>query len=218
MNKNRISTLIFDFDGTLADTLPNSFNAFQTVFETYDGKQYSDEEVKYMFGPIEPEIIRGHLGSEEVDRAIDLYFKTYTDNHERLVKADSGVHDMLEHFKEKGYKLAVVTGKSRRSLDISMAFLNMDDVFDYTISGNDVNRFKPDPEGVLDVLDELGVDKDAAIFVGDSDADITAGKEAGLYTVGAHWLPNIQTAEFSVEPDTVFADVQSFTDCIEFGK
>lgn len=214
MNNNKISTLIFDFDGTLADTLPNSFNAFQTVFETYDGKHYSDEEVKSMFGPIEPEIIREHLESDDVERAIELYFETYTDNHERLVKADSGVHDMLEHFKEKGYKLAVVTGKSRRSLDISMEFLKMDDVFDYTVSGNDVERFKPDPEGVFDVLDALGVDRDAAIFVGDSDTDITAGKGAGLYTVGAHWLPNIQTAEFSDQPDALFTDVESFVKSI----
>ena len=94
----------------------------------------------------------------------------------------------------------------------------MDDLFDYTVSGNDVDRFKPDPEGVLDVLDELGVYKDAAMFVGDSDADITAGKDAGLYTVGAHWLPNIQTAEFSVKPDVVFTDVESFTESIELEK
>lgn len=58
------------------------------------------------------------------------------------------------------------------------------------------------------------VDKQEAMFVGDSDADIIAGKEAGIYTVGAHWLPNIQTQELSVEPDAVFTDVQSFLDSI----
>ena len=211
MNKNQISTLIFDFDGTLADTLPNSFNAFQTVFETYDGKHYSDDEIKDMFGPIEPEIIRNHLVNDHVDEAIELYFKTYADNHERLVKMDHEINDMLEHFKKKGYQLAIVTGKSRRSLDISMEFLQLKNIFDFTVSGNDVNKFKPDPEGVLDVMNELGVGKDEAMFIGDSDADIIAGKEAGLYTVGAHWLPNIQTKDFSVEPDEIFTDVKSFT-------
>jgi len=146
-NKNQISTLIFDFDGTLADTMPNSSNAFQTVFETYDDKQYSDDEINDMFGPIKSEIIKEYLVSDDVDDAIELHFKTWTDKHERLVIENHEVSNMLEHSKNKSYKFAIVTGKFQRSMDISLEFQQMENIFDYTVTSDDLNKFKPDPEG-----------------------------------------------------------------------
>ncbi|MCS0543683.1 hypothetical protein NXY55_27300, partial [Aeromonas veronii] len=49
-----------------------------------------------------------------------------------------------------------------------------------------------------------------AIFLGDSDADILAGKEANVHTIGVHWLSNYQTLEFSVQPDEKLSNVNEF--------
>ncbi|MGB2872984.1 HAD family hydrolase, partial [Psychrobacillus psychrotolerans] len=49
-----------------------------------------------------------------------------------------------------------------------------------------------------------------AVFIGDSEADILAGKEANVHTIGVQWLPNYQTLEFSVQPDQMFSSVHEF--------
>lgn len=209
-NTHNINTLIFDFDGTLADTLPLAYYSFQVVFKKYDQLDYTDEDVKNMFGPTEPDMLRKHLKSSNIQDAIDLYFQTYTEYHEDLVIENSNVTQMLTALKDKGYKLAIVTGKSRQSLELSLSFLDMDYLFDCKISGDDVDKAKPDPEGVLKTMKILNVDKSEALFIGDSDGDILAGQQAGVQTIGAHWLPNIQSTTFSVVPNQTFKTTEEF--------
>ncbi|WLR57436.1 HAD-IA family hydrolase [Mesobacillus subterraneus] len=69
---------------------------------------------------------------------------------------------------------------------------------------------KPHPEGINKALEELGVSNIEAIFLGDSDADILAGKQANVHTIGVHWLSNHQTIEFSIQPDEVYSSINDF--------
>jgi pyrophosphatase PpaX len=103
-----------------------------------------------------------------------------------------------------------VTGKARRSLDISLECLGLDNYFDVIVTGDDVEFPKPHPEGINKALEQLGVSNKVAIFLGDSDADILAGKQANVHTLGVHWLPNYQTIEFSIQPDEVFSNIDEF--------
>ncbi|QII83087.1 HAD-IA family hydrolase [Jeotgalibaca arthritidis] len=118
--------------------------------------------------------------------------------------------DLLAYLKEQSFLLAIVTGKARRSLDISLEQLEMADLFDYIITGDDVEKAKPHPEGIFKVLDNLKLKKEDVIFVGDSDADIAAGLDAGVHTVGVQWLKNYQTLDFSYEPHHYFDDARLF--------
>jgi len=104
--------------------------------------------------------------SNNVDDAIELHFKTWTDKHERLVIENHEVSNMLEHSKNKSYKLAIVTGKFQRSIDISLEFLQIENIFDYTVTGDGLNKFKPDLEGMLDAMCKFDIDKQEAMFVG----------------------------------------------------
>ncbi|MCD2136755.1 HAD family hydrolase [Salinicoccus halitifaciens] len=210
MKYQNIRAVIFDFDGTLADTLPLCYHAFQTVFKTFDGKDFTDEEIRSLFGPAEPAIIEEHLVSDEKESAIDLYFKTYTENHDDFVIRNDKMHTLITGLKEKGIKLGIVTGKSRKSLEISLKRLGMENFFDCKISGDDVDRPKPDPEGIFTVLNKLNLRKDEVVFLGDSDADIGAGMSAGVWTIGVQWLPNVQTSHFSTEPDEVYKEIDDF--------
>lgn len=210
MKYQNIRAIIFDFDGTLADTLPLVYHSFQTVFKEFDGKHFTDEEIKSMFGPAEPAIIEEHLLSDEKEAAIDLYFKTYSENHDDFVIRNDKMHTLITGLKDKGINLGIVTGKSKRSLEISLERLGMEALFDYRVSGDDVDRPKPDPEGIFTLLDELNLGKDEVMFLGDSDADIGAGMNAGVWTIGVRWLPNVQTSRFSTEPDEVYEEIDDF--------
>lgn len=210
MKYQNIRAIIFDFDGTLADTLPLVYHSFQTVFKEFDGKHFTDEEIKSMFGPAEPAIIEEHLLSDEKEAAIDMYFKTYSENHDDFVIRNDKMHTLITGLKDKGINLGIVTGKSKRSLEISLERLGMEALFDYRVSGDDVDRPKPDPEGIFTLLDELNLGKDEVMFLGDSDADIGAGMNAGVWTIGVRWLPNVQTSRFSTEPDEVYEEIDDF--------
>ncbi|RKN86574.1 HAD family hydrolase [Paenibacillus ginsengarvi] len=197
-----LTTILFDFDGTLADTLPICIHAIQQAFLTYDGQTLTPGEVVAMFGPTEADIIRLNLRNREAaEDGVRLFYKLYNEEHDVRVKPNEAILGLLGHLKSKGYRMGIVTGKGRDSLDISLDRLGMTDYFDVTVSGDEMTKPKPDPEGVLTAMQALGAEKDETLFIGDSEADMRAGKGAGVFTIGAHWLENVQTHEFGTMPD-----------------
>lgn len=202
-----IKAVIFDFDGTLADTLPVCFLAFESVFKKFDNKEVTSEEIKAMFGPSETGIIRENLKNNNYDEAIELYYEVYRERHENIVQNNDDINTLLKLLKTNGYKLGIVTGKARRSLDISLDCLGLNYFFDVIITGDDVEFPKPHPEGIYKALEYLDVLPNEAVFLGDSDADIMAGKQANVLTIGVHWLPNYQTIDFNVKPDEVYSSI-----------
>lgn len=205
-----MKAIIFDFDGTLADTLPVCFQAFQSVFKKFDDREVDVEEIKAMFGPSETGIIRANVKSEHHDQAIEHYYETYADMHNQFVSTNEEIDRLLKSLKKKGFKLGIVTGKAKRSLDISLNILSMNDLFDVMITGDDVTSPKPHPEGIHKALEQLNIDHSHAVFIGDSNADILAGKEANVHTIGVQWLPNYQSNEFEVQPDRILKRVDEF--------
>jgi pyrophosphatase PpaX len=204
-----IKAVIFDFDGTLADTLPVCFLAFEGVFKQFDNREVTTEEIIAMFGPSETGIIRENLKNNNYDKAIELYYEIYKDQH-NIVQDSEEINTLLKHLRTNGYKLGIVTGKARRSLDISLDCLGLSTFFDVIVTGDDVEYPKPNPEGIFKALENLNISHKEAIFLGDSEADIIAGKEAGVLTIGVQWLPNIQTIEFKTKPDEIYSSVKEF--------
>jgi pyrophosphatase PpaX len=213
-----MKAFIFDFDGTVADTLPVCFYAFQSVFKEYDQKEVTEKDIISMFGPSETGIIRENLTHHNTDEAIERYYLHYEEKHEELVDNNQQMHDFLSLLKEDGYLLGIVTGKAKRSLDLSLEKLGMKKYFDVFISGDDVDQPKPHPEGILKAIEMLGVSKDDVAFIGDSDADISAGKAAKVVTVGVHWLPTVQSSTFKEEPDHYMKDIQTFKQLFKINK
>jgi pyrophosphatase PpaX len=212
-----IKAIIFDFDGTLANTLPICYYAFQCVFNEFDSRDISIEEIKAMFGPSETGIIRENLSNSNKDEAIELYYAKYSERHNQLVTPNKEIVDLVKHLKEVGLKIGIFTGKAKRSLDISLKALQMEGLFEVIITGDDVNKPKPHPEGLLKALSLLGVESSEALFIGDSDADIVAGVQANVHTVGVQWLPDYHSMEFTIEPDAIFKSVTEFIDSMKIG-
>jgi phosphoglycolate phosphatase/pyrophosphatase PpaX len=212
----KIQTVIFDFDGTLADTLPLVFYAFQRVFKEYEQRNVTPEDIIKMFGPSEVEIIQNNISDhEKIEDAIHSFYQYYMDHHRHLVKHSQEILDLLHYLKAKDMNLAIVTGKARKSLDISLQTLKMDSFFDVVITADDLNYPKPHPEGILKVLETLKADKNHTLFIGDSLADIEAGKRAGVYTIAVQWLSTPQTREFAIQPHQLFYHINEFIEFID---
>jgi len=206
-----MKVLIFDFDGTLADTLTVCYYAFQNVFQEFDNRTLTKDEIDAMFGPSEIGIIRKYLNNKKgVERAIKKYYHYYERIHPQLVQKNDEVVGLLEYISARDFNLAVVTGKARKSLEISLNLLGLSGFFDMLVAGEDVKNPKPHPEGILVTLRRLKAKKEAAIYVGDSDADIEAGKRAKVTTIGAQWFSKNQSPNFKYTPDKSFVTIASF--------
>ncbi|WP_152654824.1 HAD family hydrolase [Oceanobacillus sp. CFH 90083] len=210
-----MKAIIFDFDGTLADTLPNCIFALQSVFQKYKSIDYLPQDVMNKFGPTEPEIIKKELPVHQHEEAIQHFFQIYEDNHLELVKSNESINQLLTYLKDRGFILGIVTGKSSRALHVSLKFLGIGKYFDIMLAGDDVTNPKPDPEGVHMILNKYKLRNDEAMFIGDSNADIEAGKAAKVVTVGVHWLDNVQSSHFHPAPDLFFNTTSKFMEYME---
>ncbi|MFC5451240.1 HAD family hydrolase [Paenibacillus aestuarii] len=207
MNK---TVILFDFDGTLADTLPASFEAFRTVFKKYDGQDVTNEQLVSMFGPTEDEIITINFAQQAaVAEAIREYYVLYEKAHASMHEINP-IQELLILLKEAGKHIAVITGKSRKAFDISSEALQLSQYFDFVVTGDDVEKPKPDPEGIFKAMEFFAAAPDEAVFLGDSNADILAGKAAGVQTYAVQWLSTYQSVKYDVEPDAIFKNIAEF--------
>lgn len=208
---NNIKHIIFDFDGTLADTWPVMYQVISGVFQRYDGRQVLIEDMYALAGPTELQIIEQHLSNrEQVEAAITEYVAEYEQRHEELVERNTEIADLLVSLRQSDIGIAMFTGKSRRTLDISLDKLGWEVSFDKIVTGDDVEKRKPSAEGIHLILNELGWAKGETIFVGDSNDDMLAGQEAGIRTFAAQWMAVVQDKDYRVLPERIFNEVEAF--------
>jgi pyrophosphatase PpaX len=117
--------------------------------------------------------------------------------------------DLIRACKAAGMKLGVVTGKSRRTALLTLELVGVLDLFGAIYAGDDVTRQKPDPEAIFAILRDLNHPVDApGAIVGDSAADILAGRAAGLTTIAVTWGVPDHDALFAANPDVICATTE----------
>lgn len=181
--------VIFDMDGTLADTFPLVVSAWNAAMRKHAGRDATAAEVIARFGVPDPVMIRNALPAHLGDAAVEAYHDHYEREHARLAQPFEGITEMLSSIKSRALLTGVMTGKGRRSAKITLAALAWEGMFDAVVTGEDVTDQKPHPEGLLKVAQQLRVAPAECVFVGDSPADIGAGKNAGMRTIVAGWHP-----------------------------
>ena len=181
--------VVFDLDGTLLDTFPAIIKAWNAAMREALGREYAPEEVIARFGVPDVQMLERELtGVPEVIRsaAVESYFAVYAAVHDKVLPFD-GIPELLGHLRERGIPLAIMTGKGRRTADITLQYVRWESLFVDVVTGDDVQEQKPAPEGAIKAARALGVPPEACVFAGDSPADICAGRNAGMFTVAAAW-------------------------------
>ncbi len=180
--------LLLDLDGTIADTLPHIFDAYRHAVAPWSERPPSDAEVEATFGPSERECIGRMVPRADLDAA-EARFHAYYEGqeHGRRVRVVDGILAVIDRARALGWKVGIFTGKGRRSAHFTLAELGLADRIDCLVSGDDVSRPKPDPDGVFRASDALGVPVGRILLAGDSPADVRAGKAAGALTAAVLW-------------------------------
>ena len=192
-----LSAVLFDLDDTLIDSLEARVAALSSAFQGA-GLQHLDP--KQFFQEIRGRQLLDALTELEEREGRELglverYRQAYWIRRPGLISMYPGIRPLLETLRKRGVKLGVVTQKWR-SVELDgrrvgaaeeLLELGIADMFSAVVGLEDVTRFKPDPEPVEVALRLLSVAPQEAVMVGDSPADIEAGRAAGCLTCHATW-------------------------------
>jgi phosphoglycolate phosphatase len=177
--------LIFDWDGTLADSIGRIVEAMHAAAQRAGYPLCEGDAVKGIIGLALPEAI-STLYPELVEAEVMAFRQHYADIYMALDDQPSplfpGVIEALDAFRAEGYRLAVATGKARRGLDRVLRANGWEDFFDITRAA-DESRGKPDPLMLQEILDHCRVPASRALMVGDSSFDLLMAKNAGMHSV-----------------------------------
>lgn len=182
--------VIFDLDGTLLNTLGDLRAATNHALEVRGLPPHSMEEIRQFIGNGIRLLIRRAMPEgtpeAEIDAALDDFKAYYAAHiHDRTVPYD-GIPQLLTALRKRGIKVAVLSNKidSASQQLIDYFFPEKTDV----VFGEHVGvPRKPDPTSCRMVMQQLGVQPEQVLYVGDSGTDMQTAKNAGLYAVGVTW-------------------------------
>ncbi len=182
-----INTVLFDFDGTLVNTNDAIIASWQHTYVYYTGKEASLEHITSCFGePLLTTMAREFPGVEPEESA-EVYRRFQIENTDQLVKVFDGIPELLEALKQAGFRIAIVTSRTRESANRYMNMLGIDGYFEDMVSCEDTTIHKPNPEPILCCLEKLGISRDEAIMIGDSPFDMKCANNAGVKSVLVGW-------------------------------
>lgn len=204
----RISCVIFDIDGTLAQMNDLIFATFNHVAERYVGKTFTPPAIAAMFGPPEEVAIQRLVGNERSDQAIEDFYSFYDSHHPQMAAAHKGIREILDFLKSKGVLLAVFTGKGTRTTLITLEHIGAKDYFDLIVTGSDVENHKPSGEGIRKILKTFGLEPGEVLMVGDAVSDIRAAREAGVPIAAVLWDSYGKEKVLQMDADFQFHSVE----------
>ena len=190
MTARRPLAVLFDLDGTLIDSIELILNSAKHAFRDRQGYVPSDAEWLTGVGiPLATMFKRYARDDADVDALIAKYREYQLANHDRLVSGYDRVVETVDHLRNAGHPLAIVTSKTGWLAQRGLDNVGLGSHFDVIIGCDTCEKHKPDPGPVLFALDKLGYSPEEAVFVGDSIYDMQAGNAAGVTTIAALWGP-----------------------------
>jgi pyrophosphatase PpaX len=186
-NFTNINTVLFDFDGTLLDSNDLIADSWRHTVRSFVGRSVTDDEVRRTLGEMLIDSMRWLMPEIDPKEAVDFYR-----DYQREIFLDSiGLYDgterVLRTLKAAGYKTALVTSRMKSSTFRALEKFGITELFDAVLTASDTDKFKPDPEPIFITLDMIGAKPEDAIFIGDTNHDIEAGKAARVFTVLVDW-------------------------------
>ena len=185
-----ITTVVFDLDGTLLDTLEDLTDSVNHAMKTFGFPAHTIDEVRTFVGNGAPKLLERSipLGLENPDyeAALAAFKAHYAAHCEDKTRPYEGVQEMLAGLKEQGYHLAIVSNKFDGAVK-KLCKKYFGEFISISIGESAEVKRKPAPDTVYRALRELGCDASRAVYVGDSEVDIQTAKNASLPCISVTW-------------------------------
>ena len=173
--------VIFDLDGTLVDSTQEIYQAVCMTLDKWNLPPCDLEDISSLIGQPPSNFFDHSIPPVDIERAV----RTFRDNLESILGSEAtlyeGTIELLEQCRTQGLALGIASNKSNRLAQLLAEKMNIARFFG-AIIGTDGIPSKPFPDVVLKAMNSLNVTE--GLMVGDTSADVTAGKSAGLRTIG----------------------------------
>jgi pyrophosphatase PpaX len=184
----RYSTILFDLDGTLVDSISLIVDSFHHTLSIHGLPAHSDEHWRRTIGSPLAHELRRCAPDDETAAAMLLTYRTfYIAQHDRRVRAYAGIIEAVRALRAHGCGIGVVTSKVREGAYRSIRAAGMTDDISVIVAFDDVTHGKPHPEPVYIALERMGAAAANTVFVGDSVHDLCSGRAAGVATAAVTW-------------------------------
>lgn len=210
----KIRAVIFDMDGVLIDTTELIYRAIEDVLAEHnvnvsrnDIARVTGKPVQGIYSLLAPDLDPAELENKHLEHHAE---------NKHLIKAYSGVAEVLVSLRQKGYKLGVFTGFSQLAYERLDQF-DLRRYFDAIVENTMYTAHKPDPEGLLLCMELLGVrDPKSVAYIGDGIADVMVGKNAGV-AVNAGITCGFSDRATLIEqkPDYIIDSLHEFEDILD---
>jgi HAD superfamily hydrolase (TIGR01509 family) len=211
----RFSCVIFDLDGTISQTNELIYATFNHVVGKYLGKVFTTAQIVATFGPPEEIAIERLVGKEQTKAAMADFYRFYEEHHDEMATAHAGIPELLRFLKDKGVRIALFTGKGRKTAIVTLEKFNILKYFDLIVSGSDVENHKPSGDGIRKALAAFRVAPEETLMVGDAVADVTAARETGVAIASVLWDSYGKADVLQLGVTDVFHSVAEFAAWLE---
>ena len=206
---------IFDFDGTLAHSEPAYRESFQHTVRLYTGQEIVESEFSDYWNMTPADVLRRY-SEEMLDEMLVSFEEHYYAHHHRHLIPYEGIAELLTELNRRSSRVAVVSLKPRRAGELELDITGLRSLIEVSVWGDDVERVKPDPDGVLRALRWLGVEARSTLVIGDSPNDMMMGRAAGAQTAAALWGGSTRERLLAQEPDFLFEAPGDLLDTLSF--
>ena len=184
LKSEKYIAIVFDVDGVLADTEPLRYNSYRQLFMQIYNVELPDKIPLEIIGRGEVVNLKYFLALFGLDGDADKLRREragiLAEIIERQLRPLPGLYFLLDKLEERGIRLAVATNSSMDYTNKLLSLLNIEDRFSVIVTGEDVEKAKPNPEIYLKAAEKMDIEPDYCIAVEDSINGIMAAKSAGM--------------------------------------
>lgn len=205
------NAIIFDFDGTIAETIPLTLQAIRAAYADNSLPLPTKEKIVSNFGANEYGMFH-KMSPDCADKLFESYLSEYATLHEKYSpKPFDGIVDVLHKIKNSGWKLGLVTGKHEKALELSLYYYGLRGVFDGIRCGGIDRSIKT--KNISSLLSEWEIKPENSWYIGDVASDISDARAAGAHPLSAAWahtkLAQLRELE-ELSPEKIFRSVKEF--------
>lgn len=215
-----IRGIFLDFDGTMIDTREGIENSWKEMYRKVRNEEIPADVLRNSFGePLKTSLAK-IFPELEMKEALRIY-REYGDGHpEVMLRPFPGVVEMVKKLAVAGYDLAVVTSRMEPSTMDGLENAGMTQCFKSIQTATNCKNHKPHPEPIFNALEELGLEKDEVLMVGDTLFDLQAAKAAGVKSVLVGWTMDVTEEEKKGEfaPDYIIESPMSIFEILKEEK
>lgn len=186
----RYKAVMFDLDGTLADTLLDIAEAGNHMLRTLGHEARPVGDYRYLAGQGLPYLVKHALGpgrEHEVEEGIRVHRAYYAEHGYDHTSLFSGIAELLDELQGRGVAMAVLSNKPHDATVAMVERLLGRWEWAAVRGHRDGGPLKPDAAAALEIAEEVGVPAEQWVYVGDTSVDMKTGKAAGFYTIGVTW-------------------------------